>query len=279
MKELNFVCLWSMWLHSVIPCHFCLIWSAVDLPCYGWVDFHCLFQPLIWFTFTKWVKGMKSKDRFMVNVAECCFGSCLCLCSWYSFAFCKPALKGPLWILVHLSTGLYSYSHGPGMVCRYQGDNLLGCLRLHAMSTVCWVWKWSWAALWPAIADVGEEPWLGLVRKEGSVCSLKSPFFIFLLLHQILLHLCGVRSMPQKPWAQEEWVLGAPSSCAASQPILGSGMAEGKNHKTEQESWEIFPSPAWVGGSEHQSSAFAKTYWLFSTVQYLSLPTNSIFYL
>lgn len=92
------------------------------------------------------------------------------------------------------------------------------------------------AALWPAIADVGEEPWLGLVRKEGSVCSLKSPFFIFLLLHQILLHLCGVRSMPQKPWAQEEWVLGAPSSCAASQPILGSGMAEGKNHKTEQES-------------------------------------------
>lgn len=64
-------------------------------------------------------------------------------------------------------------------------------------------------------------------KEGGSVCSLKSPF-IFLLLHQILLHLCGVRSMQQKPWAQEEWVLGAPSSCAASQPILSSGMAEGR---------------------------------------------------
>lgn len=37
---------------------------------------------------------MKSKDGFVVNVAECCFGSCHCLCSRYSLVFCKPALKG-----------------------------------------------------------------------------------------------------------------------------------------------------------------------------------------
>lgn len=99
-------------------------------------------------------------------------------------------------------------------------------------------------------------------KEGGSVCSLKSPFFICLLPHQILLHLCGVRSI---------------LCCISAYPGLRNG--RGKNHKTEQEPWEIFPSPAWVGVNEHQSSAFAKRYWLFSTVQYLSLLTNSIFYL
>lgn len=116
---------------------------------------------------------MKSKGGFMVNVAECCFRSCLCLCSRRSLAFCKPTLNGPLWILVHLSTGLYSYSSGPGVVCRTK-------------ETACWAasgfiqWVLGMdvelrAALWSAIADVGEERWLGLIRKGGVYALLNPP--------------------------------------------------------------------------------------------------------
>lgn len=49
-----------------------------------------------------------------------------------------------LWILAHPATGMYSCFSEPGMVCRNQGNDLLGFLWLHTMSALCWVWKWSW---------------------------------------------------------------------------------------------------------------------------------------
>lgn len=68
-------------------------------------------------------------------------------------------------------------------------------------------------------------------KEERSVCSLKSPFFVFLFPHQLPLHLCEVRPMQKELWTQERWVLGASSSCAESQPVLASGVA---GHKTDQ---------------------------------------------
>ena len=84
---------------------------------------------------------MKSKDGFMVNVAECCFGSCLCLCSRCSLAFCKPALKGSLNLGAPINRAVQLLLWARCGL-QEQGDNLLGCLRLHAMSAVCWAWKW-----------------------------------------------------------------------------------------------------------------------------------------
>lgn len=115
-------------------------------------------------------------------------------------------------------------------------------------------------------------------KEAGSVRSLKSPF-IFLLPHQLLLHLCRVTPMQQEPWPQEKWVLAAPSSSAASQPVLGSAMAGGRITKLNESPEKFSIPPARVSGNEHERSAFAKRYWLFSSVQYLSLPTNSIFLL
>lgn len=67
-------------------------------------------------------------------------------------------------------------------------------------------------------------------KEERSVCSLKSPFSVFLFPHQLPLHLCEVRPMQQELWTQERWVLGASSSCAEAQPGLASGVA---GHKTD----------------------------------------------
>lgn len=126
---------------------------------YGWGGFHCLFQPLIWFTFTKWTEGMKSKDGFMVNVVECCFESCICLCSRHSLAFSKCALKGPLWNLVDLSAGL---TPGSGVVCRTQGDWAASGFMPRVLSAAHGNGVES--CLVASNADVGKKPWVGLAR-------------------------------------------------------------------------------------------------------------------
>lgn len=95
---------------------------------------------------------------------------------------------------------------------------------------------------------------------ERSVCSLKSPFFVFLFPHQFLLHLCGVRPMQQDLWTQEKRVLGASSSCAESQPVLGSGVADERITKLIKSPEKFSLLFAWVVENEHQSSAFAKRY-------------------
>lgn len=75
---------------------------------------------------------MKSKDGFMLNVAECCFGPCLCLCSRCSLVFCKPTLKGwfsvkpgaPLNRAVQSLTplGQVWFAGSKGTICRAASD-------------------------------------------------------------------------------------------------------------------------------------------------------------
>lgn len=160
MGNFHFRCWWHrlyiLWRSWIFVLKSVCCWSTL----YGWGDSHCLFQPLIWFPFTKWTKGRKSKDGFMVNVIECCFRSCLCLCSRHSLAFCKCYLKGPLWNLVNVSAGLTLLDQ-----VWFAGTKEAGLPQAsRRKSRVPPVEMGLRAALWPAMADVGRKPWLGLVR-------------------------------------------------------------------------------------------------------------------
>lgn len=210
LVKLNF--LLRIWSHTVIPCLFSFH-VTVDPHSYKWSDFHCLFQPVIWFTFTKWREWMRGKDSFVVNKAECYFG--LCLHSRLSLAFCKPPLKGPMWLLALLSNKAA------------QLDLWAMCDLQEPKRMVLWA-AWGFApwrltvaghgsSIESCLADFSSWCWGWTVvrtnKEGGSACCLQS-LFMFLLPHQLLLNLWGVRPAQQELWEQEKWAV--PSFCAPS---------------------------------------------------------------
>lgn len=213
----------------------------------------------------------------MVNVVECCFRSCLCLCSRHSLAFCKCALKGPLWNFVDLSAGLCTCSSGSGVVCRSPGDwaasgctpRVLSAVRGNGVES-CLVACHGWCGE-EALVRTGKRP-------SSSRGSLSPPSSFCTHSSSCCTCVCETSAAEAtgtgKTGIRNFFILCCISAC----PELGNGREE--KHKRENKSLEKFSLlPAWVGEGQHQSSPFAEKYWLFSSDQYLSLPTYSVSYL
>lgn len=133
----------------------------------------------------------------MVNVVECCFGSCLCLCSRHCLAFLSY-LKGPI---------SRAGSSGSGVVCRNQGD---------------------WA---PCGLQCGEETLVRTDRRPYSPHASLSPPSSFCA-HSS----CYCTSVCDTNAAEATGTgkTGASSTFASSQPVLSSGMAGQRNTKENQ---------------------------------------------
>lgn len=177
----------------------------------------------------------------MVNVVECCFGSCLCLCSRHCLAFLSY-LKGPI---------SRAGSSGSGVVCRNQGD---------------------WA---PCGLQCGEETLVRTDRRPYSPhASLSPPSSFCAHSSSYCTSVCDTNAAE----ATGTGKTGASSTFAASQPVLSSGMAGQRNTKERIRALGNF-LPLCVGGGK---SGQEFTFWreiLFSSDQYLSLPTISVSYL
>lgn len=217
--------------------------------CHGstllWVRWLSLFQPLIWFPFTRWTKGMKRKDGFMANVVECCFASCLCLCIRHSLAFCKCYFKGPPWNLVDLSAGLTLVDQ----VC-FAGATEAGLPQTPwVLSATCGNGVESCL-----VADVGKKPWLGLVRDHTVPVLPWFPLHLPVPTSALAASLC-VTPMQQKPQAHKKQEL---LHSVLHLSLSWAQECQGGEAKKRTRALRNFPSPCMGGGKPAPEFTFCR---------------------